>query len=149
MLSTLHDLGDLLIKAIPTIIFFIFLTFYLKRVLFRPLAKILDERKKATEGVRDLAQRAFEAAEKKTSEFERALQMARAELHQEQEALRRRWTEEQDQEIARAREEASRHIEEAKHQIDQEAKRAQADLDATVESLSERIVSSVLRRRAA
>lgn len=149
MEATLQALGDLLVKAIPTILFFVVLTFYLRAVLFRPLAKIFEERRKATEGVRELAQRAFEAAEQKTSEFERALQMARAELHQEHEALRRRWTEEHEQEIAKARAEADRKIEEAKHQIAQEAERAQADLNANVELLGQRIVSSLLRRRAA
>src|SRR5579875_3019466 len=108
MADTLHALADLLIKAIPTILFFILLTFYLKAVLFKPIARILEERRKATEGVRELAERAFEAAERKTSEFEHAIQLARLELQQEHEALRRRWTEEQDQEIARARAEADR-----------------------------------------
>ena len=137
------------VKAIPTILFFILLTFYLKAVLFKPLARILEERRKATEGVRELAQKAFEAADKKTSEFEHALQLARAELHQEHEALRRRWTEEQEQEIARARAEAEKQIEEAKRQIAQEVERAQADLSPQVENLSEHIVGSLLRRRAA
>ena len=149
MEETLHALGDLLIKAIPTVLFFIFLTLYLRSVLFRPLAKIFEERRKATEGVRELAQRAFEAAEKKTSEFEHALQMARAELHQEREALRRRWTEEQEQEIEKARAEAERQIEDAKRQIGQEVEKAQAELDARVETLSNEIVTSLLRRRAA
>jgi F-type H+-transporting ATPase subunit b len=149
MEATLHALGDLLVKAIPTVLLFIFLTFYLKAVLFKPLAKIFEERRKATEGVRDLAQRAFEAADKKTAEFEHALQMARAELHQEREALRRRWTEEQEQQIAEARAEAERQIEQAKHQIAQEVAKAQAELDASVETLSNEIVGSLLRRRAA
>jgi len=137
------------VKAIPTILFFIFLTFYLKSVLFKPLARILEERRKATEGVRELAEKAFEAADKKASEFERALQIARAELHQEHEALRRRWTEEQEQEIAQARAEAEKQIEGAKRQIAQETERAQADLSADIENLSEQIVTSLLRRRAA
>lgn len=149
MEATLQKLGELLIKAIPTVLFFILLTLYLKSVLFKPLAKIFEERRKATEGVRELAQRAFEAADKKTSEFERALHMARAELHQEHEALRRRWIEEQEQEIARARAEADAKIQEAKRQIGQEVERAQGELNASVETLSEQIVRSVLRRRAA
>ncbi len=149
MEATLQALGDLLVKAIPTVLFFIALTFYLRAVLFKPIAKIFEERRKATEGVRELAQRAFEAAEKKSSEFERALQMARAELHQEHEALRRGWIEEQEQEIAKARAEADRKIQEAKHEIAQEAERAQADLNANVELLGQQIVSSLLRRRAA
>ncbi|HTU43780.1 MAG TPA: hypothetical protein VMF91_01870 [Bryobacteraceae bacterium] len=147
--ATLHALVGLLIKSIPTILFFVLLTLYLKRVYFRPIAKILDERKKATEGVREIARRAFEAADKKTSEFEHALQIARAELHQEHEALRQKWAQEQAEAIAQARAEADQHIEEARRQIAQEAERAQAELDTRVDQLSEQILNSLLRRRAA
>lgn len=78
MEATLHQLADLLLKAVPTIFFFALLTVYLKYVFFRPLAKILDERKEATEGVKQFAQQAFAAADQKASEFQRALQLARA-----------------------------------------------------------------------
>jgi F-type H+-transporting ATPase subunit b len=147
--ATLHALGDLLVQAIPTIVFFIFLAFYLQRVLFKPLARILEERRKATEGVRDLAQRAFEAADRKTSEFEHALQIARAEIHQEHEALRRRWSDEQAQQIAKARAEADKKLEQAKRDIANELEQAQAQLNAQVEALGERIATALLRRRAA
>jgi F-type H+-transporting ATPase subunit b len=149
MEATLQQLATLLLKAVPTIIFFALLTVYLKHVFFKPLAKILDERKKATEGVRELAQQAFAAADQKASEFQRALQLARAEMEQEHEALRRRWTDEQVESIQKARSEADQRILEAKQQIGDEVQRAQAELNATVEALSDRIVSSVMRRRAA
>jgi F-type H+-transporting ATPase subunit b len=149
MQATLHALADLFIKSTPTIAFFILLTLYLKRVYFRPIAQILEERKNATEGVREIARRAFEAADQKTSEFEHALQIARAELHQEHEALRQKWAQEQAEAVARARAEADHRIEEAKRQIEQEIQRAQAELDTRVEQLSEHIVRSLLRRRAA
>lgn len=149
MEETLHALVGLLIKSIPTIIFFVLLTFYLQYVLFKPLAKILDERKKATEGVREIAQRAFEAADKKKSEFEHALQIVRAELHQEHEALRQKWAQEQAEAVAAARAQADRQIEDARHQIAQEVERAQAEMDTRVDQLSEQIVNSLLKRRAA
>jgi F-type H+-transporting ATPase subunit b len=147
--STLQDLVGLLVKSIPTIVFFILLAFYLKRVFFEPMARILEERRKQTEGVRDLAQRAFEAADKRTSEFERALELARAQINQENEAMRRQWAEEQAQTIARARAEAGRQIEEAKRQIAREVETAKTQLDASVERLSSQIVESLGRRRAA
>ncbi len=149
MEETLHALAGLLIKSIPTILFFVLLTLYLKHVFFRPLARILEERKKATEGVREIARRAFEAADKKTSEFEHALQIARAELHQEHEVLRQQWAKEQAEAIAQMRAEADRRIEEAKLQMAREVERAEAELDAHIEGLSEQIVTSLLRRRAA
>jgi F0F1-type ATP synthase membrane subunit b/b' len=147
--STLQDLVALLGKSIPTIVFFILLTLYLKKVFFQPMAKILEERRKQTEGVRELAQRAFEAADKKKSEFERALDLARAEINQENEALRRKWAEEQAQVIARVRAEAGEQIEQAKRQIAEEVETAKAQLDAAVERLSGQIVESLSRRRAA
>lgn len=48
--ATLQALGDLLVKAIPTVLFFIGLTFYLKKVYFQPMARIFEERRKETEG---------------------------------------------------------------------------------------------------
>lgn len=149
MEATLKALADLLLEAVPTIVFFLFLTWYLKRVFFKPMAGILDQRRQETEGVRELARRAFEAADKKQSEFEHALQLARGEIYQEHEKLRRQWSEEQAEAIARAREEVDGQIAEAKKQIAAEAERAQAELDSKVESLSEGIVNSLLARRAA
>lgn len=149
MEATLKALADLLLEAVPTIIFFLFLSWYLKRVFFQPVAAVLDQRRKETEGVRELAQRAFEAADKKQSEFEHALQLARGDIYQEHEKLRRQWSDEQAQAIAEVREEVDQQIAGAKKQIAAEAERAQAELDSSVESLSEGIVNSLLARRAA
>jgi F-type H+-transporting ATPase subunit b len=147
--STLKALGDLLVQAVPTIVFFIILTVYLKYVFFKPVAKILEQRREATEGVRELARRAFEAADRKNSEFEHALQIARAELHQEHEALRRQWSDEQAEIIAQARAEADQKIQIARQQIALEVERAEAELEARVDRLSEQIVQSLTARRAA
>ena len=149
MEATLKALADLLLEAVPTIAFFLFLVWYLKRVFFRPISAILEERRKATEGMRELAQRAFEAADKKHSEFERALQIARGEMYQEHEKLRRQWSDEQAEAIAKARAHVDQQIEEARRQIAGEAERAQTELDTRVEGLSENIVDSLLSRRAA
>ena len=100
--ATLNALADLLLEAIPTVVLFLFLVYYLKKVFFIPIANILEERRKATEGVRELSQRAFEAADKRNSEFETALQLARADLGQENETLRRQWEKEESEAIAEA-----------------------------------------------
>lgn len=147
--ETLKALGHLLVQAIPTILFFILLTVYLDRVFFKPMAKILDRRREATEGVRELARQAFEAADKKGNELEHALQIARSQLHQEHEALRRQWSDEQAKAIADARAEADRSIQAARQQIAAEVEQAQNQIAAQVEDLSRRIAENVLARRAA
>ena len=149
MESTLHDLRELLIKAIPTILFFVFLTYYLKKTFFQPIAKILEERRRATEGVREIAQKAFEAADARGAEFEAALAAARAEIHKEQEALRNQWRAEQSEAIDRARHEAEQQIHAAKQEIAAETERVQSEMDAQIDSLSKQIVQALLQRRAA
>ena len=147
--ATLNALADLLLEAIPTAVLFLFLAYYLMIVFFNPVANILEERRKATEGVRELSQRAFEAADKRSSEFETALQMARADLGQENEKLRRQWEQEEADAIAQAHAEAATRIEAAKRELADDLQRAETELQTQVEPLSEQIISSLLRRRAA
>lgn len=149
MESTLKALADLLLEAVPTILFFIVLAWYLKRVFFKPMAALLEERRKATEGVRALAQQASEAADQKQSEFERALQVARHQMWDEHEKLRRQWSDEQTQEIGAAREQVSKEIEAARAEIAAAANQAQSELQGNIDGLSESIVNSLLRRKAA
>src|SRR5277367_5896530 len=103
---TLQKLAELLLKAVPTILIFVALTFYLRAVFFKPLNAVMDERRRQTEGARELAQQAFAAADQKTAAFEQALQTARLELQKGQEAARQRWLSEQSEAIARARADA-------------------------------------------
>ena len=55
MESTLHDLGQLLLKAIPTLFLLLVVHLYLKQMFFRPMADVLAKRRAATEGLRDSA----------------------------------------------------------------------------------------------
>jgi F0F1-type ATP synthase membrane subunit b/b' len=91
----------------------------------------------------------MEAADKKTSEFEHALQIARGEIHAEHEKQRQKWIAEESARIAEARAEADRQIEQAREQIFAEVQQAEAEMAAKVDALSEQIVSSLLKRRAA
>ncbi len=147
--ATLQALAALLFQSIPTIVFFLFLAIYLKYIFFKPMAEMLEKRRKETEGVRDIARRAFEEADKKTSEFERAIQLARAEIARENEVLRRRWAEEQAQIVANARAEAVTQIERAKIRTADEIEQAKSEMDTSIDRLSTKIVEALVRRSAA
>jgi F0F1-type ATP synthase membrane subunit b/b' len=147
--ATLKALAALALEAIPTVLFFIFLTHYLKRVYFLPVAGILEERRKQTEGMRELAKRAHEAADQKGHEFETAIMLVRAQLLQENEAQRRQWAEEQAKLVEDARTEAEQQVAAAKRAIAGELEKAKSDILPSVDQLSSRIVESLLRRRAA
>ena len=147
--ATLHKLGILLVQSIPTILFFILMVVFLNATLFKPLARILEERKKATEGVRELAQQATEAADQKGQEFEKALQLERAKLHDRHSQLHQQWLGEQQTDLEKARAEAEQSIDRARQEIAEETRQAQATLDAQVQNLSDQIVRSLLREKAA
>lgn len=149
MEATLKALAALLIQAIPTIVFFLFLAGYLKYVFFNPMAKILDQRRKETEGVRDLARQALDEADKKTSQFDRAIQLARAQIAQENDVLRRQWSAEQAEIVERARAESVKKIEDAKLEIAREIEVAIGEMDTSIDRLSAQIVETLVRRRAA
>jgi F-type H+-transporting ATPase subunit b len=149
MNSTLQGLITLLIQSVPTIVFFIVVTYYLKYIFFRPIQQIMDERRRATEGIRELAEKANAAADQELSAFERALQQARQEIYKNNDELRTRWSEEQMASIEQARAEAAKRLASARQLIDQELRQAEGELHAVVEPLSEEIVHSLLRRSAA
>lgn len=147
--ATLQQLGNLLIEAIPTILFFILLTVFLKQFYFKPIARILEERRKATEGARELARQAFEMADQKSSEFERALQLARNQIHQENESRRREWEQQQSEQLAQARAEAEARVQQARRDTAAELEQVRSQLDAQIEQLSGRILTALTERRAA
>jgi F-type H+-transporting ATPase subunit b len=147
--STAQQLTGLLIKAIPTVFFFIALMVYLQIVFFKPLLGVMRERKLQTEGVRKLAEEAFATADQKTAEFERALQAARAEIYKDQEVMRQRWLAEQAETLASARAEADAKIREARVDISQDVERAKEELASSAASLSEQIVQQLAGRKTA
>jgi F-type H+-transporting ATPase subunit b len=147
--ATLQALVALLIKAIPTIAIFLFLIVYLQATYFKPIARILKERRDKTEGVRQLAQQAFESADKRMSELDRALQLARAEINQQHDQLRRQWAAEEAEAVAAARQRAEEKLAAARVAIAKEVDRAKSEMDMNVEALSTSIVQALAGRRAA
>jgi F-type H+-transporting ATPase subunit b len=145
----LRQLGELLLKAIPTFLLVVFLSLYLKRVFFAPLEKVLQQRYEATEGARRLAEQTLQQANARAAEYEAAMRAARAEVYQQQEQSHRQLQEQAAARIAEARKHAEDGIEEAKRQIAQEAEAAKLYLERESDQLADQIADTVLRRSAA
>jgi F-type H+-transporting ATPase subunit b len=145
----LHQLGELLLKAVPTFILVVLLHFYLKNVFFKPLEKVLHQRYEATEGARKLAEESLERAAAKTREYEAAMRAARAEVYQAQEQLHRQLQEKHAALMAEARQHADALVRDAKERIAKEAESAKAGLAAQSDSLADEIAQSILRGSAA
>src|SRR5260370_19478646 len=103
MEQTFQALGGILLKAIPTIVILLFLHFYLKLMLFKPLQKVLNQRDELTAGARKAAEQSLAAAERKAQEYEAKFRDARAEVYKQQEETRKRWMEDQSAQIAETR----------------------------------------------
>jgi F-type H+-transporting ATPase subunit b len=147
MEQTLQPLVGILQKAVPTIFLLLFLYFYLKSMLFGPLAKVQKQRDALTKGARKTAEESLASAERKTAEFENKLRDARSEVYREQEEMRKKWLADQTAQVEQAREKAVAAARAAKEQIAREAVDAKATLSTTSNQLADQIASSILNRR--
>jgi F-type H+-transporting ATPase subunit b len=144
-----HQLGELLLTALPTFLLLIFLTLYLKSMFFAPLEKVLRQRYDATEGARKLAEQSLQRAEAKTAEYEATLSAARSEIYQAQEKAFKEFQERSASQIAEARKRADEAIREAKRQLAEDVETAKSSLSKDRDGLANQIADSILRRRAA
>ena len=149
MEKTLHDLGQLLLKAVPTIFLLLVVHFYLKFVFFKPMSKVLAERRASTEGQRETAEALRAKADQQAKAIEEQLRQAREAIYQEQEEARRRWTTEQGAQLDEARQKARELVHQSKQQLDAEAAEAKTKLGAYADTLADQIAKTLLERTAA
>jgi F-type H+-transporting ATPase subunit b len=149
MIATLHALGGILLRAVPTFLLVIVLHFYLKFIFFRPLEKVLHKRYEATEGARKLALQSLERAAEKTAQYEAAIRAAKAEIYQSQEQLHKQLQELEAAAALAARQQADAAIQAAKGELAKDVAAAKASLAADSDSLADQIAESILRRSAA
>lgn len=149
MEQTLHALGEILLKAVPTFVLVLLLYAYLTHMFFRPLEKVLKRRYEATEGARKLAEEALAMAAAKTEEYEAALRTARGEIYQELSGMRRKLQADRAAALDQARAEAEAEILKAKAQLEQEAAQLKGSLAAESDALATEIANTILGRRVA
>lgn len=137
-----------MLKAIPTVLLFLLIYFYLKSMLFGPLQKVLDQRAVLTEGARKAAEASLAEAERRQQEYEKKFNEARAEVYRSQEEVRRKWLDEHAAQIAEARKVAETTVRSAKEQLAIEAAATRENLTMPSAALAEEISQAVLARRA-
>jgi F-type H+-transporting ATPase subunit b len=147
--ATLHDLGGILLKAIPTLILLLIVHLYLKRMFFGPMRDVLAKRQEATEGALKSAEMLLAKASEKAEAIEVSLRKAREEIYHEQEEARRQWIGEQTAQLEEARRSSRDLIHQAKQQLDGETAAAKRDLTATTAALADQIAQSLLEGKAA
>jgi F-type H+-transporting ATPase subunit b len=146
--QTLHALGGLLLKGVPTICLLLVVHFYLKLMFFRPLREVLAKRRASIEGAKESAEEIQKKTSEKAAAIEAQLRKARDEIYQEQEAMRRRWMDEQAAKLEEARRQSRELIHQARLELAAEAEAAKREIASTTDALADQISRSLLERKA-
>jgi F-type H+-transporting ATPase subunit b len=143
--TTLRQVGELLLGAIPTIVLLLLLYAIYNLLVRKPLMGILDERRGRTEGAVMKARADVAAAEAKTQDYEQRLREARMAIFKAQEARRQQAQQARTEALAQARARAQEQIREARAAIEQDMAVARGGLQAEVDRLAAEIIRTVLR----
>lgn len=140
----LHQLGELVLGSVPTMVLFVLLTVVYSVLVRRPLERVLAERRARTLGAVEQARGAMATAEAETTAYEEKLRNAKREIFEAREQKRKRWNEEREAALAEVRETAQRRIQAARQEIEQSAADARARIDSVSSELSSLVLNAVL-----
>ncbi|MDO3378473.1 ATP synthase F0 subunit B [Geoalkalibacter halelectricus] len=125
---------------------FLILIYLLNVLLFRPLTRVMDERKQATTGGHQRARDLEEQIQAKMAAYREQLQAAKAEAATERAALRLAAGEEEARILGAAHQKAADQLKAIRNQVDQEAAAARQSLRDSAGQLAQQVASKVLGR---
>ena len=145
MQEIVHQLGELFLQAVPTVL--IVLAFYvmLRVLFFKPLLAVMAERDARTVGARKAAAAAEAAAAEKVKQYQEALKKARVQVYLEQEAARKKVLDERAALLKEARIKAAAKVAEGKEHTARELAAALLEIKPSVELLAAEIARRVLQ----
>lgn len=139
-----HQLGELFLGAVPTVLILFVFYVVLRFLFFQPLLAVMAEREARTAGAQKAAEAAQAAAAEKIKQYQNALRQARTKLYAEQEAARKKLLDERAALLKASRNLASNEVSAAKEKVAQELAAAQRELEAGVPQLAAEIARRVL-----
>jgi F-type H+-transporting ATPase subunit b len=143
--ETLHQLGELLFGAVPTVVLLTLLYAFYANIVHKPLRHVLEERRSKTEGAVEKSRADIAAAEARTAEYEQRMREARATVFRAQEARRQAAVQTRANALAEARKRAQSQVQAAKKDIEKDQEAAQAALQGEAAALAQEILRRVLQ----
>ena len=143
--ETLHQLGGLLLGAVPTVILLALLYLLYTNIVHKPLRRVLEERRSKTEGAVEKSRADIAAAEARTAEYAQRLREARATVFRAQETRRQAALAARTNAANEARGKAQAQVAAAKKDIEADRAAAQASLQGEAAVLAQEIVRRVLQ----
>src|SRR5205809_295217 len=107
-----------------TIFYVVVLYLFMTQFFFRPIVRVLHERRRLIEGRIQAAQQSVSDADRKTGEYENALKTARAETFRRQESQREQALNERTELLIRTKTETDKTVQEARVRLLSEAEAA-------------------------
>jgi F-type H+-transporting ATPase subunit b len=143
--QTLHQLGELLLGSVPTVILLALLYALYTVIVHKPLQRVLAERRSKTEGAVEKSRADIAEAEARTSEYEQRLREAHAAVFRTQEARRQAALQARTNAVNEARTKAQAQIQAAKKDIENDRAAAETGLEAGSAALAQEIIRRVLQ----
>jgi F-type H+-transporting ATPase subunit b len=144
MAEIVHQLGELFLGAVPTVLILIVLYFVLRFLFFKPLLAVMAEREARTAGAQKAAEVAQAAAAEKVKLYQDALKQERMKVYAEQEAARKKLLDERTALLKASRNLAANEVNAAKERLAKEIAAAKRELEAGVPQLAAEIAKRVL-----
>lgn len=143
--QTLHQLGELLLGSVPTVILLALLYALYTAIVHKPLRRVLEERRSKTEGAVEKSKADIAAADARTSEYEQKLREARAAVFRAQESKRQAVVQARANAVNEARTKAQAQVQAAKVDIESDRAAAQNGLQGEAGALAQEIMRRVLQ----
>jgi F-type H+-transporting ATPase subunit b len=140
-----HQLGELFLQAVPTVLIILLFYIILRALFFKPLLAVMAERDARTVGAQKAAETAQAAAAEKINQYQNALRQARGQVYAEQEAARKKLLDERAAQIKDARVKAAAEVSVAKARVAAELAAARREVEASVVQLSAEIARRILQ----
>jgi F0F1-type ATP synthase membrane subunit b/b' len=147
-MEILHELVDLVVQAVPTVIIVVIFYLCMRSLFFVPLQRAMDERARRIDGAKAEAAAAQAAAREELDRYHDALKKARAEVYLEQESARQAVLDERAKLLRTLRARTLEMVQEAKARIDAESQTARAEIQKQTPVLADQISKMILERSA-
>jgi F-type H+-transporting ATPase subunit b len=142
-----HQLGELFLGAVPTVIIFLLFYLFLRWAFFTPIQKAMAQRKALIEGARAEAAKVEAEAKHELDTYNQTLRAALAKIYEEQELARQTVLDERAQLLRAMRTRSQDEVTEAKKNIGADLAAARAEIERQAPTLADEIARAILERR--
>ena len=145
-MEILHQLGELFLEAVPTVVIVLLFYFFLRWAFFTPIQKAMAERSAKIEGARAEAIAAEAEAKQELDSYNDALRKARGEIYAKQEEARKVVLDERARLLKAMRGQVQEEVAAAKKRIAVDLKAGRAEVELQTPALASEIARGILEK---